>query len=127
MEAITALVRGSRRVTVCAGPFATQTEPKAVSTLPGDGMAIDVTEPGAGVALDVAMGLPAGVCVAALQASSVTRHEEITPILTPLLAVLLVILISFARADRRAHLTLTFRRRMVGLVGGGACQPEATG
>ena len=44
--------------------------------------------------------LAAGVCVAAWQASRVTRHEEIAPILTPLLAVLLVILISFARADR---------------------------
>jgi hypothetical protein len=53
MEAITTLVRGSRRVTVRAGPFATQTEPKAVSTLAGEGMAIDATRraPAGGVAV----------------------------------------------------------------------------
>ena len=43
-------------MTVCAGPFATQTEPKAVWTDPGDGMAIDATSrapPGEGGGLVV--------------------------------------------------------------------------
>ena len=43
MRAITALVWGLRRVSVCASPLVTQTEPKAVSTDPGEGMAIDIT------------------------------------------------------------------------------------
>src|SRR6478752_4990871 len=62
MEAITALVRGLRRVTVCAGPLATQTEPKAVSTLPGEGMAIDTTRRPAGGSVAVrASSLPAAL------------------------------------------------------------------
>ena len=49
MRAITASVCGSRRVTVWAGPFATQMEPKAAATEPGVGMAIDTTRrPAAG-------------------------------------------------------------------------------
>src|SRR6476659_8041362 len=43
MVAITASVRGLRRVTVGEGPFVTQMEPKAVRTAPGVGIGIDTT------------------------------------------------------------------------------------
>src|SRR6478736_5088586 len=109
MRSITLLVRGSRRVSIGEGPFAIQTEPKPVSTAPGVGMGIDVTAPGAGVvvtapgdgvATEVGVGPAAGAGAAAWQASRVSRHGAVAPILTQVFAVLLSITMSSARADR---------------------------
>jgi hypothetical protein len=122
MRAITAFVRGSRRVSIADGASATQTEPKAVSTEPGVAMGIDltapgadvalgvsapgadvvlgVTAPGADVALDVAMGRPAGSGAAAWQATRVSKQGAVAPIPTQNFTVLLTITSSFARADR---------------------------
>lgn len=59
MLAITASVRGSRRVTVSAGPFPIQIEPNADATEPGDDMAIDTIgrSAAAGVVLGVRLAV----------------------------------------------------------------------